>query len=162
MTPNSPAVYVDWLTPCTPSRAWRWNKSCHLLSYDLDKLHAFARRFGLRRSWFQDGRLPHYDLNAAMRTKAIRAGAVPIPSRAEWRALRLHWRAQTAPLNEIERLLCHMHPGRRLELGDKLGLAGDCRPLRLIARAIHHERIADLRTRVFESESAKSVSRKGA
>ena len=35
----------------------------HLVSNrSLSELHLFAQRMGLRRKWFQDKRLPHYDL----------------------------------------------------------------------------------------------------
>ncbi|MDM8521150.1 DUF4031 domain-containing protein [Anaerolineales bacterium HSG6] len=41
------------------------NGSAHLAtdSDDLSDLHAFAAKLGLRRAWFQDKRIPHYDLN---------------------------------------------------------------------------------------------------
>jgi len=41
------------------------NGSAHLAtdSDDLAELHAFAAKLGLYREWFQDKRLPHYDLN---------------------------------------------------------------------------------------------------
>lgn len=50
----------------------------HLVCADLEALHRFAARIGLRRAWFQDegGRNPHYDLTTVrMRQKALRAGA---------------------------------------------------------------------------------------
>lgn len=34
----------------------------HLACAELETLHAFATRCGLKREWFQDGRLPHYDV----------------------------------------------------------------------------------------------------
>ena len=48
----------------------------HLVCRDLNTLHAFARRLGFRRAWFQDGRHPHYDLTTRRALKrAIAAGA---------------------------------------------------------------------------------------
>lgn len=47
-----------------------------------DGLHAFAKRLGLKREWYQDGRHPHYDLTTArMRQKALRNGAVYVKPR---------------------------------------------------------------------------------
>ncbi len=47
----------------------------HLACTDLQALHRFARRIGLRRGWFQDRRYPHYDLTTErMGVRAIRAG----------------------------------------------------------------------------------------
>ncbi|MDZ4042892.1 MAG: DUF4031 domain-containing protein [Eubacteriales bacterium] len=49
----------------------------HLMSdQSIDELHAFAQDIGLRREWFQDKVIPHYDLTSErMRTKAQAAGA---------------------------------------------------------------------------------------
>lgn len=52
--------------------------SCHMFDdgADLDALHAFAARIGLKRSWFQSGKtLDHYDLVASKRMLAVRLGA---------------------------------------------------------------------------------------
>lgn len=74
------AVYIDPLFDCRafikPGSAWRWSHSCHMFADTIEELHAFARKLGLRRSWFQaDPRLPHYDLNAKRRAAAVRLGA---------------------------------------------------------------------------------------
>lgn len=56
----------------------------HLVSdTSLEELHAFARRIGLRASWFQHrGRIPHYDLTSwRMRRRAMRAGAEKVSAR---------------------------------------------------------------------------------
>lgn len=72
------SVYVDPLMECEPNPSWRWRQSCHMFADNLDELHAFAKRIGLKRTWFQDHRLlPHYDLTANMRSKAILHGAAP-------------------------------------------------------------------------------------
>ncbi len=59
--------------------------SCHLSTDgDLGELHAFAKKIGLRRDWFQEHkRMPHYDLTPAKRAKAIEAGAVEVSARQQ-------------------------------------------------------------------------------
>jgi hypothetical protein len=45
----------------------------------LDDLHAFAKRLGLKREWFQaKPRFPHYDLTPSKRPQAVRLGAVEV------------------------------------------------------------------------------------
>ncbi len=72
------AVYVD---DGFLAGDWgRWSGGGHLQADDLEELHAFAAKLGLRREWFQDRpRRPefsHYDLTAAGRGAALAAGAV--------------------------------------------------------------------------------------
>lgn len=79
-------VYVDevrvWPTTIACFRAG----SAHLTADTLDELHAFAKRIGLRRGWFQNGGLvPHYDLTPARRRAAIVAGAVPVSGKEQAR-----------------------------------------------------------------------------
>ncbi len=70
------SVYVDKLQPCMPWAKWRYPESCHMWADSLDELHAFAARLGLKRAWFQNNpKLPHYDLTAARRARAINLGA---------------------------------------------------------------------------------------
>jgi len=70
-------IYVDEMGPCLANRNWRWHENCHLFcDGDLEKLHAFAKRIGLKRAWFQDNSdLPHYDLTRPMRDRAVANGA---------------------------------------------------------------------------------------
>lgn len=84
------SVYIDPLMGCIPNKNWKWNKSCHLWteSEDLEILHAFAKRIGLRRSWFQaelhkaeDIRIQHYDLTETRRLIAVKAGAIELNRR---------------------------------------------------------------------------------
>lgn len=76
------AIYVDALHPCTPTQRWRFTMSCHLYGRDLEALHAFAARLGLRRAWFQEhSKLPHYDLTENKRAQALRMGAVAMEIR---------------------------------------------------------------------------------
>ena len=72
------SVYVDALQPRPSSPRWKHGDSCHLTADTLDELHTFARRIGLRRGWFQNAMLPHYDLTARRRLAALAAGAIPI------------------------------------------------------------------------------------
>lgn len=73
-------VYVDALKPCPVSEDWPWPESCHLFADSVEELHAFALRLGMRRSWYQeDVRLPHYDLTAKRRRKALYYGAKEMP-----------------------------------------------------------------------------------
>lgn len=70
------SVYVDPLMNHGGSATFRWTTSCHMYADTLEELHAFASRIGLRRAWFQDKRLPHYDLNTGRHAAAIKAGAI--------------------------------------------------------------------------------------
>ena len=72
-------IYVDPMR--RNARSWgyyrQYTSSCHLFTDgDLEELHVFAHRIGLRREWFQNHRLlSHYDLTSGRRRKAIEAGA---------------------------------------------------------------------------------------
>lgn len=73
------AVYVDPMRNCLKSRQWPWPESCHMVADDIYELHLFASNLGLKRSWFQNNpRLPHYDLTAGVRKRAVALGAVEI------------------------------------------------------------------------------------
>lgn len=68
-------VYVDQF----PDRGWgKWGGGGHLLTTDIDELHAMADKIGLKRSWFQDKTFPHYDVQRTKRLLAISHGAVTI------------------------------------------------------------------------------------
>lgn len=51
---------------------------CHMMSKDLEALHAMAARIGVRRQWFQNkpGGVPHYDICKSKRVLAVKFGAV--------------------------------------------------------------------------------------
>ena len=68
--------------------------SCHLVADSVEELHAFAREIGLRAEWFQLGGMPHYDLTAGMRAKAIKCGAQQI-TRERMRDKMRNWRRGT-------------------------------------------------------------------
>ena len=73
------SVYVDEMMVCMQNRNWPYGRACHLMADSVKELQAFARRLGLKRSWFQfKSNLPHYDLTSGMRSKAVRLGAVEI------------------------------------------------------------------------------------
>ena len=61
--------------------------SCHLtVDGPIEELHAFARRLGLRASWFQEhSSAPHYDLTIGRREAALALGAVFVPGREQAR-----------------------------------------------------------------------------
>ena len=71
-------VYVDDMRPTKRTKRWSYNKACHLVADTIDELHLFARRLKLKRVWFQDGTLPHYDLTGSKRTMAIMLGVEAI------------------------------------------------------------------------------------
>lgn len=71
-------IYIDALKACTPKKGWRWNSSCHMFADSLEELHEFAERIGMRRAWFQNKKLPHYDLTANRRQLALRNGAIEV------------------------------------------------------------------------------------
>lgn len=85
-------VYVDdWRQRARVGRITaRWSHLTVGPGDDLEELHAFAARIGLRLSWFQDKPWPraHYDVTDSKRQQAIAAGAVAITWReAGWQRL---------------------------------------------------------------------------
>lgn len=72
------AVYVDRLTACMANSNWQHRVSCHCIADSVDELQEFAACLGLKRERFQDGYLPHYDLTATKRKKAVRLGAIQL------------------------------------------------------------------------------------
>lgn len=67
--------------------------SCHLFcDGDLNELHAFAEKIGMKRSWFQPhSDIPHYDLVEAKREQAVAFGAIELDRRKTVYWIRL-WR----------------------------------------------------------------------
>lgn len=53
----------------------------HLVAATTEELHEFAAKIGLKRAWFQDHRIPHYDLMGGKKRMAIRAGAILVEPR---------------------------------------------------------------------------------
>ena len=70
-------VYVD-----LPRWKWRGRMWCHLTADNLDELHKFAQRLGLKREWYQGPpktAYPHYD--TVFHAKALKLGAQLVDSR---------------------------------------------------------------------------------
>lgn len=97
-------IYVDPLM----GHGWKLHghtvHNCHLFSdADVDELHAFAERMGMRRERFQDKRIPHYDLTPTRRRLAVACGAVKVDLRQAvdlWG--RIHGRPGAFTTEEIE------------------------------------------------------------
>lgn len=55
----------------------------HLISnYSIEELHSFAEDMGLKREWFQEKRILHYDLTTTRaKNRAIEMGAILVSSR---------------------------------------------------------------------------------
>lgn len=81
----SVSVHVDEFRLWLPKQPRPFHLgSSHLTADTLEELHAFARKIGLRRGWFQgSSRVPHYDLTEARRDRALAAGAVFVPARVQ-------------------------------------------------------------------------------
>lgn len=68
--------YPEWIVP----KGHKFYKGGHLFGTDLDELHKFALKIGLRREWYQGGKdhFPHYDLTHGKRQLAIKRGATMV------------------------------------------------------------------------------------
>jgi len=44
----------------------------------LEELHEFANKIGMKKTWFQDRKLPHYDLTVKRRQLALSLGAIEV------------------------------------------------------------------------------------
>ncbi len=51
---------------------------CHLMGDTADELHSMADKIGMERRWFQNRRVPHYDICLKQKALAIRAGVIEI------------------------------------------------------------------------------------
>ena len=74
-TRKTPLIQVDDLK----KRPNWWWRSCHLWGGTEAELRAFAASIGLPQEWAQRSKLRrtlHWDLSAAWRAKAVKAGAV--------------------------------------------------------------------------------------
>ena len=60
-----------------------WRRRCgHLVSdRSIEELHEFAEDLGLRREWFQEKSIPHYDLTGKVYDLALERGATLVSSR---------------------------------------------------------------------------------
>lgn len=58
--------------------------SAHLMASNVTELHAFAKRLGLKREWFQaDRKHPHYDIVPSVHRKALKLGAILMTCREQ-------------------------------------------------------------------------------
>ncbi|MBA7526217.1 hypothetical protein ES705_18378 [subsurface metagenome] len=56
-------------------------KMCHMAADTEEELHAMADRIGMKREWFQEGSIPHYDVSMSRRKLAVEHGAVEVTVR---------------------------------------------------------------------------------
>lgn len=69
-------VYVD-----QPLYRFGRMQMCHMVADSISELHQMADILGIRRKWFQNKRLPHYDICKSKRSLAISNGAVEVDSK---------------------------------------------------------------------------------
>ena len=72
------SVYVSEMMVSLISARWRYSHHCYLIADTTKELHSFARKLSLKRAWFQDKRLPHYDMTVNKRRQAVKLGAIEI------------------------------------------------------------------------------------
>lgn len=72
------SIYVSEMMISLISPRWRYSHHCYLVADTTKELHSFARKLSLKRSWFQNKTLPHYDLTINKRRQAVKFGAIEI------------------------------------------------------------------------------------
>lgn len=72
------AVYIDPQMSCLISVNWRWPHSCHMFADTLKELNHMALLIGMNTAWFQNKRVPHYDLNENKRKLAVKNGVIEL------------------------------------------------------------------------------------
>lgn len=82
-------IYVDELKRF-PCKGYLYRISdggfwCHMTADSLEELHNMAALIGMKRSWFQDTTVPHYDLVFSRRQKALELGAIFKPAKQQAR-----------------------------------------------------------------------------
>src|SRR5262250_958769 len=77
------AILIDSFYNETRGPVHYWRRRCgHLVSdTSLEELHRFAESLGLRREWFQEKSIPHYDLTGEVYDLALKRGAKLVSSR---------------------------------------------------------------------------------
>lgn len=78
------AVYVDRIQTAVKvsTEAARYGKEwCHMIADAIEELHEMALAIGLKREYFQDKLLPHYDLTPSRRKLAIEKGAIELDNK---------------------------------------------------------------------------------
>ena len=84
-----------------------WHRRCgHLVSdSSIEELHEFASDLGLRREWFQQKSVPHYDLTGPLYELALGRGAILVSSREiVRRAVRLEVKVATSYVAAVPEL----------------------------------------------------------
>ncbi len=79
------AVYVD-----NAKIAFGRMKICHMMADTPEELHGMAEKIGMIRNWFQDKRVPHYDVCMKRKALAIKSGAIEINRRQTVELMRKH------------------------------------------------------------------------
>lgn len=79
----SMAILIDSFYNGARGPVHYWHRRCgHLVSdSSLAELHEFAAALGLRREWFQEKSIPHYDVTGQAYELAIARGALLVSSR---------------------------------------------------------------------------------
>ena len=56
----------------------------HLISSkSVEELHLFGKKVGLKREWFQEKKIPHYDITTKrMLNKCLKAGAIKVSAKS--------------------------------------------------------------------------------
>lgn len=77
------AILIDSFYNGTRGPVRYWLRICgHLVSdTSLEELHLFAKSLGLRREWFHEKSIPHYDLTGEVYNLALERGAQLVSSR---------------------------------------------------------------------------------
>jgi hypothetical protein len=85
------SVYVDPIFSTAKTKKWPYTKACHLFADTLNELHQIALEIGLKKAWFQDHNIPHYDLTPNKRKLAIAYGVIEVDLQQSikiWKKLR--------------------------------------------------------------------------
>lgn len=83
------AVYVDKMK----AKYGRMIMS-HMIADSLDELHEMADKLGINRKWYQDKKVPHYDICQSKKALAIHHGAV-LSDRRKMVELIRFWKGKT-------------------------------------------------------------------
>lgn len=71
------AIFIDEVMNYGGSATFRWKDSCHMYADSLHELMEFAtKKLRLKAAWFQDKRIPHFDLNSNKARLALTLGAI--------------------------------------------------------------------------------------
>ena len=78
-------VYVD-----KARNAFGGMMLCHLMADTAVELHSMADKIGMERRWFQNRRVPHYDICQKQKALALRAGVIEIDRKQTVELMRKH------------------------------------------------------------------------